>query len=377
MMKICIVTNYRRTTNYGAVLQAFALNEFININGYDCKTLNYTPSPDTKDFLKKNIKKPFRIAAVVINRIYKQPIKKVIIKRRKIIDLFRDSNIPHTEPFVAEYSKLLSSEFDVFICGSDQIWREGKYSDRYDDVMWLRPFNQVKKLSYAASMGVETVASEDKKKYIKETLEDYSHISVREESAATLIHNITGRNDIEVVADPVFLLTKDMWEEVSSSEKDKDNIINTDYIFSYFIQPNSKVYKNIKLFAKEKGLNIYSIPFTSQTFSFKDYFFTKHKLFAPTVEVFVSLIQNAKYVVTDSFHATMFAMIFGVDFTTFITNHGTRLRNALHLFGMEKRISSGKVIPDELTNSDRTAINEVIKKERERCAKYLLECIEH
>lgn len=331
MKKIYIFTNYKGTKNYGAILQAYALNNYINSKGHDCKTVDHRSARNVKEFCLYCFRSPLVIIKAIADRALKLIVKNKISVRDEAFRLFREKKIPHTPECDTASVKQIVSDADVLICGSDQIWRPGLISNQFNDILWLKGFEGVKKVSYAASMGI-TELDDEQKAYAETALKDYSSISVRERSTKELLQPLCSCN-IQVVMDPVFLITAEDWKQLAVKPCRKDK-----YIFVYFIKPDKQIYDKIERFAKHTGLKIVYVPYMSYKLNIPDLCFNGHKLDAASPQEFLGYIIDAEYVFTDSFHCTAFSVIFHKNFNTWITNHGTRLISLLRSLGAKDRI---------------------------------------
>lgn len=302
MKKVGLLT-YHGAKNYGSVLQAYALHQTITNLGNECEIIDFRPKKQSD-----------------IYAIFRKPnsIKKIVIDIAAIMDygfLNRRSN--SFDKFIIEKLKLssntlmdaegveqLEENYNVFCAGSDQIWNLS--APDYDKVYFLY-FTNKRKFSYAASMGGLSKA-EYWEKCAKEKIKDLELIdtldciSVREKSAVPLLEQYTEK-EIKVVLDPTLLLDKSQWEKVISNNKPKGK-----YIFLYSIGYSEEVYKLGK-----KLSDLYGIPMIT-VYALR----TNYKYFSKGVrraknespEDFLSLIANAEFVVTNSFHGTAFSINF-------------------------------------------------------------------
>lgn len=368
MKKICIITNFRKTANYGGILQAYALNYYIRKIGFDCKTLSYSPLKNTKAFLRNNLFKPLKILSTIFDRLNKIVVRKTIKNRSKKFDLFRNEFIPHTEDCNQNNARDITDKFDVLICGSDQIWRPGLFNNEMDDVMWLKAFpdNQIK-ASYAASIGITQLDSKNKY-YIEQALKGYKSVSVREVAAQRILQPLCNQK-IETVVDPVFLLSKEDWGQIIKTPEVSEN-----YIFVYFIKPKRKIYKCIEEYAKNNGLKIISIPYMSYKFNLCDYTLNGQKVLAISPQEFIGYIRNATYIVTDSFHCTAFSIIYHKAFSVYITNHGSRIESLLEKTKLGDRIiltGETSIIEDNIDDITWNFVDNCLLIDKEYAVNYL------
>lgn len=329
MKKIGIIT-YHNSFNYGAVLQAYATQKILEYMKYDSYIINYENKNEKKEnsFFSYKLTKPF------INNC-KDLIRNLILKsyslRKKNFKKFSD-NLRKTKKLkrLEDVQEEISS-FDVIIAGSDQIWNPKICADEFEKVFFL-DFKAKKKISYASSAG-SYIFNEDEMEYLKKCLMDYSHISVREEFLKRQLEN-NGIKDISIVADPTLLITKEQWrKDCYDSSIIKD--IPKEFILVFLLQPYNEFCKNIIKTFKEK----YHIPIVHIGFSTLKKEYMDINLTNVTPERFVALIDNAKFVITDSFHGHAFSFNMNTNFFTILNpNNPKRIENFLKKFGLENRI---------------------------------------
>lgn len=354
-MMIGILT-FQNTLNYGAVLQAYALNRIINRYA-DCETIDYRCAcVEERERIKKlsetkSIKELIKYTAMHNKLIKKQnKIKKFTQENMKI------SNKIYTKKNIEESQKI----YDKYIVGSDQVWN---YQLTDSDFTYLLDFIDQKKgkYSYAASFGLDKIL-ENKEKY-KDLLSKFDKISVREEQGRKIVEELTERQSI-ITLDPTFLLTKQEWEELI-----KDVTIQTkDYIGFYQMQESTELLKYAQKLAKEQKCDIINLlPY------FKDLFKSKTFIDASPQE-WLKIIESAKYMIINSFHGLVFSIIFNKDFIVEVPNNkhktSSRLENLLKLLELEERnINSEKFNPMKEIDWDK--INKKLDDYRNMSIKYI------
>ncbi len=310
-MKISIITIVS-LTNYGSVLQAFALYKYL----LDCKHLveiiNYYPQYSSDNWInnfRKNIWDIF-----MANR--KEKFKKFI---RANIRLSENS---YSNRF--ELQKF-PPKADIYIAGSDQIWNS---EITLGDPSYFLDFIQSDtKISYASSFG-RTNISLNELSEIKVYLNKFEAISVREESARDLLAGC-GFNNVDVVLDPIFLLDKNDYIKLSSPPQYKHYLL----IFTY--ERNDTLDLVVKLVTEK--LKIRSILIGPPRKTVKCDVHVKKA--GP--EDFIGLIEGADYIITSSFHGTAFSILFNKNFITVApSSRKTRLDNLLSIVGLENRLIS-------------------------------------
>lgn len=307
--KIGIISLYYNNKNYGGQLQAYALTEYISSLGYDAEQVCWKAVTHKKR-RKKQFKKIFHYISLAYQQQFRRVLE-VILKeklhlRRQAFEQFQN-NIKHTEKvFIGdEFLKDIKS-YKAIVIGSDQVWNIGWYGTRY--FLDFIPKEKYK-FSYAASMP-DTNISKAQKKAVREALNDFNAISVREKKTVEFLTELSGR-EVNHVVDPTLLLDINEWNQISDKE-----IIKEKYIFCYFLGKDKQYIKEAKVFAKKMNLKIVTLPFINRIIK-EDIFFGNYRLYDVSPGDFVSLIKNAEYVLTDSFHAVVFSNIYKVKYFVF------------------------------------------------------------
>ncbi len=326
MKKIGIVT-FHRAMNCGAMLQAFALQEVLNrkfnamILDYRCEELErvYKYKRSLKGYIK------FLARYILKHRACAQEIN-----RSKLFVRFSETYFRKSEKYFKTTVYKANNKFDYFVAGSDQIWNP-KWSKA--DWNYLLDFAEdSKKYSYAASFGGDTVENQYKAK-ITSSLNSFRSILIREYSGLDILKKLGVENNCTgVVCDPVLLLSKEEWISIFNLHSE-----NKDYIFLYFAASQLNSVEFAKRIANETGKRvIYYNSFGSKNID--DSF--ENLIEAGPVE-FLSLIYNAGLVVTTSFHALAFSLIFNTPFVYELSknknNNNSRLENLASICEVETR----------------------------------------
>ena len=255
---------------------------------------------------------------------------------------------------------------DLYLAGSDQIWNSYMNNGK-DDAFYL-DFGSpmVIRCSYAASFGASTV-NEDFKDYIRDKIAKLDFVSVREESGLSILLDM-GFSEVSQVLDPVFLLTKDDWKEVAARSSLS---INRPYILIYAIAGLSSEFKKFALHLKEK-YNYAIVSILGVRVSFADY-----NISSSGPCEFVSLIASASYVLSDSFHASAFSVLFNCPFFIFpksSLNHSARMVDFCKMLDVSWAYAPDiDVVCEKKHNWDQ--INDFIRVKREQSIDYLQKCI--
>lgn len=342
--------------NHGATLQAFALMKYLQHQGHDTEIINYKPDYLSGHYKLLSINHPAWNTNLIKKAIYlilKFPGRLLSFRRKIVFDIFTRKYLKLTpgKYNCNEQLKENPPEADVYICGSDQIWNclfpNGKDPAFYLDFV-TSP--QKKKVSYAASFATTDIPDEYRQS-TKERIDSLNKISVRESSGIKVLESLGINRAIQVV-DPVFLLDKDEWASLDTYKAREDYLLVYDFDKSELLQ------KAAIIIAKEKKLKIYSLNDYKCTYADKCFPFA-----GP--EMFVSLIKNAKFVISNSFHGTAFSIIFEKNF--YVINRSekinTRMADLLRSLGLEERlVTIEKDIPEIIADIDYSLIDQKMKK---------------
>lgn len=344
-MKIAIIT-FHCSYNYGSALQAYALQTFLKRKGYCVKIIDYVLSSDFKQYkllrFDRYVKKP----KYLLSDIY---FLNKTIRRKKNFVGFKEKYLDCTEKkyFDNDDMSELNDMFDVFICGSDQIWNTA-CTRRVIPPYFLSFVSDDKlKIAYAPSVAqIHDEVSDEEKKQLKKLVDRIDYISVREESTVPYIKQFTDKQ-VETVLDPTLLLDKEDYCDLISDEL---NSKNKKYIFYYTLQKNVEMEDYCSRLSEKKGLKILYIS-KADIRKFKN----SENIYGISPNDFIYYIKNAEYIVTNSFHATVFSIIFEKQFCTFGTKKSfVRMQDFLRELGIEKRLykNSSFNIDEKIDYSD-------------------------
>lgn len=336
--------------NYGGFLQEMALQDTIKSLGYDCEIINYDVSQEYNTFSLKRDVRNFSCEKIKqkLRKSKTMPLPASIAdsidKRKKAFDNYRESTLVVSKKlnFKELHDKELS--YDQLVCGSDQIWNPS-----YNIPEFFLNFGRddCKKIIYAASIGKDWLSRRENKVY-RELLKYPDYISVRETSAQKIVSELTQKK-VELVLDPTLLHQKKYWNEKAESSLLKYQ----NYMFCYFLDMTNEKVNSANDFAKENGLEIIAIPYLHD--EDEDYSERLNGTLVSSVGPadFLNLIRNAEVVLTDSFHATVFSIIFQKEFWCFGRKAGrysmnTRLHTLLGYAGLRDRL----IPTEELKHKD-------------------------
>lgn len=371
VMKVALLS-FHNAYNFGAALQAFALQEAVKKMDVDCEYINYVNESRRQEYdmlfqIKKEIKK--KNISRVIKLCCGIPFMMV---RGKNFDLFYTKYLQKTKDVysTSQEASALNDTYDKFIVGSDQVWN---YENNGSDWAFLLDFvkDNVKKISYSSSFGI--ISLEDKHISIyKENLSTFNRLSTREIIGVEIIKQICDR-DAHLVLDPVFLLEKKDWEDVANSRKrSKDK----KYIF-FYTNRNSQLNDFLLTGYKTEA---YKYHILSSHVTPKDFVSVKKKVvFSMAPEDFILEIMNADLVVSASFHCLAMAIILHKPFVAILTGDqgkDERVTNLLKITGLEERVLTVATTQTEIDAAiDYDTVEERLNKYREISKLYLYNAI--
>lgn len=332
--------------NYGNRLQNYAVQTVIKKLNVDCETILNNDYSNCRNFhLLRTIK--YKLLSKV---------QKHNGERQKNFKLF-NKYITFSNKKVSPFIKC--KRYDYVIAGSDQIWNP--YIGRLREVDLLSFQNPKRRISFSASFGVDRIPT-NKIKYTAKMLNTFKAISVREDSGKKIVEELTNRNDVEVLLDPTMLLTDAEWDKISSMPK----MFNINkYILCYFLGDLSKKRrKEIEKVAKENGCEIINILDKSSPF------------YECGPSEFLWLEKNAFLICTDSFHSSVFAIIYNRPFVVFdreenMCDMSSRLDTLISKFKLNNRRYNGRSISKENLEHDYTNAYSILENERKKSIKFL------
>lgn len=361
MKKIGILT-WHYFSNFGSALQAYALQTAIKKLGKDVQIINYcapnSSSRKGKDDLRWCIGSVFGAFYHEGNSRFLYPAVRF---RRKYMQL---TNYCHSREMLAE----VSAGFDAIVCGSDQIWAPNVFDPIY--MLDFISAQDVKKVSYAASIGLRSIPEELCCRY-HDFLLPFHAISVREEQGAALLAEKCSIA-ANVVLDPTFLPDRAEYDRLQRPLSD----IKRPYVFCYFLNESNGYQDVVQAYAEKNGLEI--VGFSRKT---EDAQWMRMKSYLGPEE-FLWLIDNAAAVFTDSYHGTIFSLLYHKEFFTFErfkkgdpVNQNSRIEQLNQWFGISDRILyEGKDLA-QCEPMDYTRFEQRLAEERTHSLAYLKEAL--
>ena len=360
-MKIAILT-ITEGTNYGNRLQNYAVQKILEYLGIKVETLiNKSGSERKRLDILLNIK---RIIGRIKNYLINAKYKKTINIRKENFIKFNNQFINYSNIVINnEYNdSTINNIYNFFVCGSDQIWNPMFKENA--SANFLQFANPEKRIAFCPSFGVSTIPKNRKEEY-SEYLRDFSKLSIREADGANIIKELSNRQAM-VLIDPTLLLSKKDWKKIS--KKPRFNI-EKKYILTYFLGKISEEKKeNIKKIAEKKNYEIINL-------GKKEYI----QYYTAGPSEFLWYIENAEIILTDSFHACVFSILFDKTFYVFdredkMQSMNSRIETLFNIFNLQQqRFSNWNNIKFE-HNYDH--IGSILEKEREKSINFLKKALD-
>lgn len=332
-MKIGILT-FHYAHNYGAVLQAYALSTFLKKKGYQAQIVDYRLPYIYNQYLpldfsyfyyqykKNNSPLLSFLKACNYYRTHRHRNK----QWHRFV-LFRKKVLPHTRQ-VFSLKEIEMLDLDVFIFGSDQIWNN-RLTRHLEPIYFGMGFaNNKRKISYAGSNGMERV-EDDVATQFKCWLKKLDAISVREKGLSSYLKS--EGIDNECVLDPIFLLNKNEWTEISTE------FVYDNYLLTYSFSEDSNFFDEVLAFAHSRNLKVVSLLYAHRADLANEII----QIVDAGPREFLGYFKNASFVITNSFHGTAFSVLFEQQFLCAIPRKGReRIDSLLENLGLENRVFS-------------------------------------
>lgn len=349
--------------NYGAVLQAAALENVVTQLGYNTEHINYIPY---NNGVKNRFKKSFfgHLVKVVLGKSNFFNY----VTNQCVFENFRQEWVTRTPASYHTSSDLdsIASNYSAIIVGSDQVWRQSMHSNSSDSYAYYLQFasDTTLRISYAASFGIdywEKSENKQKENTIKNSISKFDSISVRESSGVKICAEQFNMK-AEHVLDPTLLVDKAFFEGMIDNIKKEKN----SHIIYYILDITDAFTSKLNYFSTQKKLSLENIYYK------KERFFNKYI----PVDLWLYKIKNSNLVITDSFHCVCFSIIFNKDFLCIKNKRRgeSRLYSLLGILNLESRLIDANELEYHLKNYstiDYSTINEILNSKKESSLKFL------
>lgn len=354
-MRIDVITLHA-IKNYGSALQAYATQEIFKNYGYDVQIINYV----REDAREENIVNTWAKG----NMLKKAIVWPTVLRWRHVFGSFLRNNLHLSSKVYTSDSDFeeYPLDADAYCTGSDQVWNS-VWNNGIIKPLYLSFVPDDKfKFAFAASFGQERLSQEEvdaTKKYI----DAYKFISVREDSAKRIVEQQYAYQNVVHVLDPTLNLTGDEWRKAANTHKKKEN-----YILIYNLNRSKEFDDYAKELAKKTGLKL--VRFCTR---YDQILRVGKSKLIPEVFDFVRLIDNATYVLTDSFHATAFSMNLNTEpICVYPQKFGGRIDSLLKLLESQNRHIKDYNDFDVINRKvDFAVVNSILDAERDKTKQYL------
>lgn len=291
-MKIGLIT-YHKSTSYGACLQAYATQRVLNSLGHKTIIIDYLNKHEQR------IKKVFFSSDGSMKSLIKNAIKSIVYRRshwlKKAFSNFEKEYVLTSKAYYSA-KEMEDLSFDMLIVGSDQVWNP-KISGGLDPAFLLDFGKTNRRLSLASSFGSYCL-KDDEKKFFVERISRFSFISVREQFASKQLESL-GFSNAKVICDPTLMLGKSEWEAFAKPTKEDE------YILTYFVSNSFAAFRSDVDRINTKKIRIFNVQSSNYHWDGVD-----KTIIGADPHEFLGLIKGASMIVTDSFHGTVFSILF-------------------------------------------------------------------
>lgn len=325
--------------NYGTKLQAYALQELVSDLGYDCEIIKYESKFDLtlKSFFVKLWFKISKFVNRISMNVFPKEVAENIEKRKTSIDSFNKKYKVSTN--IRGFKSLMkyAERYSAVICGSDQVWKHTNLISRFYTLEFVN--SDTGKISYAPSFGTSTLPAKYINRY-RGFLKCFDYISIRESSGVEILSELID-GEIRLVLDPTLVVQDSLWGRlVEESNYDTPE----EFIFCYFLGDNVAHRRIVKELAKKHRLPIINLAHMTG-FNQSDIKFADIDIYGISPDDFLKIIKRSSFVFTDSYHGSIFSIIFKKEFYVFERypcgnplSTNTRLENLLNLLSVSDRM---------------------------------------
>lgn len=338
-MKIGILT-FHDGINHGAYLQVYSLKKALELQGHQVQVINYK---NFKHWINEYIS------------ILRQRDPKVLLGNiKKIVSFSKCHHLLNTTDYTFSNESILDNGFDAVVVGSDEVWNYKNPFFEFDPTYFGENIKANKLISYAASFGSVSLKDPFDPKLLK-GLKTFNSISVRDTNSFQQIKRIL-KKEVPIVIDPVFLVDHTK-EAVPIKEKN--------YVLVYAAGFTDSEVAQIKAFAKKRKKKLLSISYYNA--------WCDQNIISLNPFEYVGYFKKADFVITNTFHGTMFSIKFNKEFATSLTEYKKNKYSVLSYLGLEKRIHNDETTVESIFKSSipYKTVNAKIEKLRASSLLYL------
>lgn len=379
----CVIAYTEGHNNYGTSLQGYAMLKKIQQLGYEVEVIKYIKRLSTWQKIKfvVNALRAGEWKNIQHRLTSKQMLKKYpvyaagIAERTTAVNAYKQKKlIPLFHEYIG-YDALHkgSLNYAAVVVGSDQVWTPMSLPNKFFNLLFVS--DSVRKVAYASSFGVSEIPS-FQRKATGAYLDRFYKIGVREQRGKEIVEELSHQK-ATVVADPTMLLSREEWEQEIA---DAHTITEELYIFCYFLGTNQEARKAAKELKEKTGYKIITIRHMDEYVP-EDELFGDEAPYNVDPNDFVKYISRAAYVCTDSFHCTVFSILFHRQFMTFYrfaegskTGRNSRINSLFDLFELQERLYKGDI--NKITNPiDYNSVDKKLSELRKESISFLNECL--
>lgn len=374
-MKRVAIVNRTNLKNYGSVLQTYALCSAVEMLGYDAEIIWESGNLSTNyDF------RPYKVFATGLKLLLNPSLFKSTYSNVKYVQqhIISERTVQLFDEFVEKHikrrfyngkqmtQKVVGQKYDKFICGSDQVWCTT--SLYVDPLMYLRFAPKNKRIAYAPSLGRDYIPDYNRKQ-IKKYINEIPSVSVREVMGQKLIAELTGRS-VPVVLDPTLLVGRSFWDEKKESVQESGG-----YVLCYFLSTPTKETQEKLLKFIGQGKRI--IALNSRLEHLDNELEVQYPDCGPAQ--FISFIEHADTVFTDSYHGMLFSLMYRKEFWSIAREYGefdqsSRQLSVLNMLGLNRYCNIESEWAQEPI--DYHAVDDILNREKEKSLEYLRKALE-
>lgn len=381
----CVVIMHPGQNNYGSSLQGFATVKKIGQLGYEYEIIRYNKKRTAKETLSQ-LPDMLKIGLIgqVCYRLNKKldfllhkEYKRTRAIRTKAVNAFKARYLDAKSRFYTGYDALHkgSLNYATVMVGSDQVWGPFSLYSKFYNLLFVD--DTIPKFSYASSFGVSVIHT-CQRKAVAGYLNRIDRIGVREQRGKEIVKELTGK-EAEVVLDPTLLLTREEWEANIDESRCK---VDEPYILCYVLGERKDIRDSIKELGRQTGIKIVNLPHIDNYHAMDDKL-GDINLYDVDPFDFIRLVRDAKYVVTDSFHGSVFSILFHKKFLTFYrkdpkkkgSTH-SRIDSLFNIFHVKDRIyTEGDIKQQMEAEIDYGYVESTLSKMRKSSLSFLTECL--
>lgn len=332
MKRAAIVTLFHNNYNFGGQLQAYALQTVITSYGIECDIIDYNPQNKYKKMkalsYKTIISRFYHKFQMKFHQMLNSQLKSDFDRKGMLFQVFMN-NMQHTKEIHNKDISTIAADYEYWITGSDQVWNPEAFTG---SPLYLLKGVSGKKFSYAASSKNAKYDSRQKEE-LKNALESFSAVSVREKGLEKAIADISGKT-VTTVSDPTLLLSSREWDSIAVEPSIKEK-----YAFVYLIHISNEVRRNIFNYCRKHKLKMVIVPHAQGWYKSADEKFYDIQAAAIGPAEWIGYIKNADVVFTDSFHGTVFSVNYHKQFVSFENVTGNpQIDNGLRKYSVLKQL---------------------------------------